>query len=234
MIRSTSRLTRRAIKALSEVGGALLLGTVAVVLLLFAWLGSEVSEGETRAFDGWVLLSLRHTDDLAQPIGPHWLQAAMLELTALGGGAVLTLLAVVAIGFVIAQRKYADAGFIAVAIGGGALLCALLKIGYARPRPALVAHLVEVSSASFPSGHAMNSAVMYLTMSVLLARATPARHIKAYLLWVGVGLTLIVGISRVYLGVHWPTDVLAGWAVGAAWAGLCWFVAERLRAGKPR
>jgi undecaprenyl-diphosphatase len=221
-------LARRVINALAEVGGAVVLGAVALVTLFFAWLGAEVGEGETRRFDTGILLALRHANDLAQPIGPHWLQAAMLDLTALGGAAVLTLLAILAIGLVLAQRKWAQAAFIGVALGGGGLLSGLLKIGYARPRPELVAHLVEVSSASFPSGHAMNSAVTYLTLSVLLARAAPERRVKIYILWTGVLLTLIVGCSRVYLGVHWPTDVLAGWAVGAAWAGLCWLVAERL------
>jgi undecaprenyl-diphosphatase len=228
-----SPLARRLLASLSEVGGAVLPGGSAVILLMFAWLGSEVGEGETHAFDARILLSLRSAGDLAQPIGPHWLQMAMLDLTALGGGSVLTLLTTVAIGFVVAKRKWRQAAFIAAAIGGGAVLSALLKTGYARPRPDLAAHLVEVSSASFPSGHAMNSAVTYLTLSVLLARAAPEPRVKAYLIWVGVALTLIVGLSRVYLGVHWPTDVVAGWAVGAAWAGLCWFVAGLMRGGEP-
>lgn len=215
--------------AVAELGGPILLGIISLVGLLFVWLGSEIGEGETRRFDSRILLALRQSGDLAQPAGPHWLQASMLDLTALGGGTILTLVTLVAIGSLLAQRKRAEALFIAFAVGGGGLLNDLLKIGYARPRPDLVAHLVEVSSASFPSGHAMNSAVTYLTLGVLLARAVPDRSLKIFVLWVGVLLTLIVGFSRVYLGVHWPTDVLAGWAVGSAWAGLCWIVAEQLR-----
>ena len=213
----------------SELGGPILLGIVSLTALVFAWLGAEVGEGETRGFDDTILLALRQPGDLTQPVGPHWLQSTMLDLTALGGGSVLTLVTFVVIGSLLVQRKRADALFVAAAIGGGAVLNTVLKIGYARPRPALVAHLVEVTSLSFPSGHAMNSAVVYLTLSVLLARAVPDRRLKAYALWVGVVLTLIVGSSRVYLGVHWPTDVVAGWAIGSAWAGLCWLIAERQR-----
>lgn len=222
-------IPRKIHAAVVELGGPILLGVISLVALLFVWLGSEISDGETRRFDSRILLALRQSGDLSQPIGPHWLRASILDLTALGGGTILTLVTLVAIGSLLAQRKRAEALFIAFAVGGGGLLSDLLKIGYARPRPDLVAHLVEVSSASFPSGHAMNSAVTYLTLGVLLARAVPDRWLKAYVLWVGVLLTLIVGFSRVYLGVHWPTDVLAGWAIGSAWAGLCWIVAEQLR-----
>ena len=215
-----------------ELGGPIVLGIISMVTLVFVWLGAEVGEGETRGFDSAILLALRQPGDLARPIGPHWLQLAMLDLTALGGGTVLVLVTLLVTGSLLVQRKRAHALFIAVAVASGGALSALLKAGYARPRPALVAHLVEVTSPSFPSGHAMNSAIVYLTLGVLLARAVPGRRFKAYVLWVGVLLTLIVGASRVYLGVHWPTDVIAGWAIGSAWAGLGWLVAEQLRAGR--
>lgn len=215
-----------------QLGGPILLGIVTLVTLIFVWIGAEVGEGETRGLDSAILLALRQPGDLARPIGPHWLQLAMLDLTALGGGTVLALVTLLVIGSLLVQRKRGHALFIAIAVGSGGVLSAVLKTGYARPRPALVAHLVEVTSSSFPSGHAMNSAIVYLTLGVLLARAVPDRRFKAYVLWVGVLLTLVVGASRVYLGVHWPTDVIAGWAIGSAWAGLGWLVAERLRAGR--
>ena len=213
-------------KARRELLPAAVLGLVALAVLGFLQLGSEVGEGETSRFDRAILLALRHPGDLAQPIGPHWLQLTMLDFTALGGTAVLTLLTVLAAGFLFAKARWARAAFLIAAIGGGAILSGLLKTGYARPRPAFVAHLVEVTSPSFPSGHAMNSAIVYLTLGVLLARAVPERRVKAYLIGVAVFLTLLVGASRVYLGVHFPTDVLAGWTVGAAWAALCWAAAE--------
>ena len=229
-----SHPTRKAWAVLSELSGAIVLASISLITLLFVWIGAEVGEGQTKRFDSRVLLALRQPGDLAQPIGPHWLKSAMVDLTALGGVTVLTLTTLLAIGSLLVQRKRAHALLIGIAVGGGAVLSALLKMGYARPRPTIVAHLVEVTSSSFPSGHAMNSAVTYLTLGALLARAVPDHRLKVYLLWVGVLLTMLVGISRVFLGVHWPTDVMAGWAVGSAWAGLCWFAAERLNAQHQR
>ena len=128
-------LPRKIHAAIAELGGPVLLGMISLVSLLFVGLGSEIGEGETRRFDSRILLALRQSGDLAQPIGPHWLQTAMLDLTALGGVTVLTLVTSVAIGSLLTQRKTADAVFIAVAVGGGSLLSTRLKIGYARPRP---------------------------------------------------------------------------------------------------
>jgi undecaprenyl-diphosphatase len=119
-----------------------------------------------------------------------------------------------------------------ISVAGGAGLSSLLKLGFERPRPDLVAHLVEVQTLSFPSGHAMVSAVIYLTLGALLAQVHGSIRLKIYILSVAVILTLLIGISRVYLGVHWPTDVLAGWAAGAAWAIMSWAVViwlQRLR-----
>ncbi|HKH34153.1 MAG TPA: phosphatase PAP2 family protein, partial [Beijerinckiaceae bacterium] len=115
------------------------------------------------------------------------------------------------------------------AVGGGMLMSTLLKLGFARPRPDLVPHGARVYTASFPSGHAMLSAVTYLTLGALLARVQPRRRIKAFFLGLAILLTIVIGMSRVYLGVHWPSDVLAGWCGGAAWAALCWFVALQLQ-----
>lgn len=206
-----------------------ILAVAALAILAFLRLANEMAEGETRAFDRAVLLMFRNPADLAVPAGPPWVKLAMLDLTALGGTAVLTIIAFGSIGFLAAQRRWSRALFLAGAIGGGALLNTVLKIGFARPRPDIVAHLVDVTSQSFPSGHAMNSAVVYLTLGALGSRATKGAAAKAYLVAAAIVLTLIVGFTRVYLGVHWPTDVLAGWAAGAAWATMCWMTAEYLR-----
>jgi undecaprenyl-diphosphatase len=104
-----------------------------------------------------------------------------------------------------------------------------LKMGFERPRPDLVPHATQVYTASFPSGHAMLSAVTYLTLGALLSRVQRRRRVKAFFLGLALTLTLLIGLSRVYLGVHWPSDVLAGWCIGAAWASLCWFVALQLQ-----
>ena len=149
----------------------------------------------------------------------------MRDITSLGGTAVLTLVTLVAVGYLVIERKRHAAMLLAVAVGGGTLLSSILKLGFDRPRPDLVSRLVDVQSLSFPSGHAMLSAVTYLTIGVLLARTSERRRVKSYILAVCITLTLMIGMTRIYLGVHWPTDVLAGWSVGAAWAVLCWQVA---------
>ena len=192
-------------------------------------LASEVVEGDTLAFDRWLIEGLRDPADPGAPRGPWWLRKAMVDLTALGGGPFLALLTVATAGFLVAARKWATALFVVAAIAGGGLAANLLKWIFVRARPDLVPHLVTVDSASFPSAHAMNSAVTFLTLGVLLARTQKDRRVKAYLIGAALVLTLIVGFSRVYLGVHWPTDVVAGWAVGAAWAIACSLLAARLQ-----
>ena len=196
---------------------------------IFLRLGSEIREGENFALDRLILQALRSGSNPDLPIGPAWLQAAMVDITALGGVTILTLLTALTAGYLLASRKTAIAIFLVLAIAGGAMLSSLLKIGYARPRPDLVAHLVDVQSLSFPSGHAMNSAITYLTLGALLARTEGRRRVTIFLMAAAIFLTLIIGISRVYLGVHWPSDVLAGWCVGASWAALCSLVARTLQ-----
>ena len=210
---------------------SILIGFLVVTVLLAGVgnLASEVLEGDTLAFDRWLIAGLRDASDPGSPLGPAWLRKAMVDLTALGGGPFLTLLTVAAAGFLAAARKWGMAAFVVLAIAGGGLAANVLKWIFVRARPDLVPHLVSVDSASFPSAHAMNSAVTFLTLGVLLSRSLEDRRLKAYLLGIAVFLTLIVGFSRVYLGVHWPTDVIAGWAVGAAWAILCSLLAARLQ-----
>jgi undecaprenyl-diphosphatase len=188
----------------------------------FAEITDEVLENETHAFDETVLLALRSPTDRSDPLGPGWLEELMRDVTALGSTGVLTFITLAVAGFLILQRKAHAALFVVMAVGGGMLLSTLLKMGFDRPRPDLVPHGAAVYTASFPSGHSMMAAVTFLTLGALLARVQPRRRLKLYLLALAVVLTAAVGFSRVYLGVHWPTDVLAGWAVGAAWASLCW------------
>ena len=197
-------------------------------LLAFAEIAGEVVEGDTRAFDAAVLLALRTPADTADPIGPPWVEAAFRDLTTLGGTSVLTVVTLATLGYLLLAGKRATAALVAVAVLGGTLLSSLLKAGFERPRPDLVAHLVEVSSQSFPSGHATLSAVTWLTLGTLLATVQPRRRLKAYVLGVAIAVTLLVGTSRVYLGVHWPTDVIAGWCIGTAWALLSWLAARAL------
>ncbi|MBW6424716.1 phosphatase PAP2 family protein [Rhizobium sp. XQZ8] len=207
--------------------GLMMFALMAGGLFVFFKLTSEVLEGETRTFDERILLALRTTTDLQQPVGPYWLNHAVNDITALGGMTVLTLMTVMATIFLMLSRQRAIAAFMFLSILGGWLVSALLKIGIARPRPDLVPHLVEVHDLSFPSGHAMLSAVTYLTLGALLSRAQPYRSTRLFLIGAAIFLTLIIGMSRIYLGVHFPTDVLGGWCAGATWALGCWMIARR-------
>lgn len=213
-----------------HVQGRMLLAFLALALLALAIakFASEVAEGDTMAFDRAVLLGLRYGHP-AVPAGPAWLGNAMVQLTALGSGTVLWLLTAMAAGYLLTARKPASAGFLVLSVSAGMALNALLKDWFVRPRPELVAHLVQVQTTSFPSGHAMNSAIVYLTIGGMLAQAEPKRPLRIYLLAVAILVTVLVGLSRVYLGVHWPTDVLAGWSVGALWAIFCLLAAEMAR-----
>ena len=202
--------------------GAML--AAAAGLFAFAELADAVVEGDTRAFDEFLLLGLRSPADPSDPLGPRWLEEMMRDFTALGGTGVLSAVTLAVVGFLFLTGKRHAAATVAVSVVGGLLLSQALKWGFARPRPDLVPHGQTVYTQSFPSGHAMLSAVVYLTLGALLARTQPRRRVKLYFLAVAGVLTVVVGVSRVYLGVHWPTDVLAGWTVGAGWALLCWLV----------
>ncbi|MCG7392972.1 phosphatase PAP2 family protein [Microvirga sp. ACRRW] len=200
---------------------------------LFAWafiaIADEVTEGETHELDSAILLALRDPQNLADPLGPSWLEEAARDFTGLGGYAILTLLTAATIIYLLMAGKRAAALLVFVSIVGGTLISTGLKFGFERPRPDLVPHATRVYTASFPSGHAMLSAITYLTLGALLARIEKSRRISAFIMSLAIIMTLLVGASRVYLGVHWPSDVLAGWSVGAAWAALCWFVALQLQ-----
>jgi len=193
-----------------------------ISLFAFVKIAEEMIEGGTEAFDTFVLLAFRDPADLSNPIGPQWLETIMRDFTALGGFAVLTAITAIVVGFLFLTRKHHAAWMMMLSIVGGVLISNLLKWSFSRPRPDLVPHGTEVYTQSFPSGHAMLSAIVYLTLGALLARTQADPRVKVYLLCSAGMLAFIVGISRIYLGVHWPTDVLAGWAVGAGWALLCW------------
>lgn len=199
---------------------------IALLLLGAVWgffeIADEVRDGDTHQFDEAVLLSMRNPADLADPIGPGWVEEIGRDFTALGGIAVLVMIVLTISGFLLLQRKHGAALWLLLATGSGMALSTALKMGFDRPRPDLVPHGSIVYTASFPSGHSLMAAVVYLTIGTLLVRVLRRRSLKIYVLAVAMLLTLLVGISRVYLGVHWPTDVLAGWTVGAAWALLFW------------
>ena len=195
----------------------------------FIVLADAVSEGRTQCFDESVLRALRRPDDPAIPIGPRWMEGVGRDLTAMGDVSVLLLTTLAVTGFFLLDGKFAAMGFMLAAVTGGLTVSSLLKAGFERPRPDVVPHLSQVYTSSFPSGHSMMSAVVYLTLGTMLARMVTERRLKFYFLGVALVLTALVGISRVYMGVHYPTDVLAGWTAGLVWATLCWLAARKLQ-----
>jgi len=205
-----------------------LLAVAAGGIWLFLEVADAVRDGEVRALDETVLLAMRTPGDPADPLGPRWLEEVGRDLTALGGIAVLTLLTTAAAGFLWLAGRRRDVVLLLVSVAGGQLLSLAVKRGFHRPRPELVPHGSWVYTSSFPSGHSMMSAVTYLTLGALLARAVPRRREKAFLVAWALVFTGLTGVSRVYLGVHWPSDVVAGWALGASWAVACWLVADLL------
>jgi len=216
-----------------ELASLVLLALIAGGVWGFAELADEVMEGETSSFDERVLLAMRNPADRADPRGPEWLEEIGRDLTALGGMVVLTFITLAVAGYLWLGGKRHAALFVLAAVAGGLLLSLTLKGGFERDRPTLVPHGSYVHTTSFPSGHSMMSAVTYLTLGALVARVDPRPGLKAYVLLLAVLLTGGVGVSRVYMGVHWPTDVLAGWTAGATWALLCWLLARWLqRRGK--
>jgi undecaprenyl-diphosphatase len=214
------------------VGGACVL----LLLLLVLKLAGEVGEGETLEFDRRILLALRDSHNPSVPMGPPWLVGAALDITALGSATVLGLTVLAISGFLVLQGMWRTGVFVAMASGGALIINGALKEVFQRPRPDVVPHLREVMTMSFPSGHALTSAVVYLTLGALSMRIAERPLTKAYCMAMAMLLTVLVGVSRVYLGVHYPTDVLAGWLIGLSWALLCWIVERWLehRAGLER
>jgi undecaprenyl-diphosphatase len=202
-------------------------------VLIFLKLSSAVMGGETLAFDREIVQAFRKKDNPALPIGPAWITSALLDVTALGGPTVIFLTVTAIVGFLLLQGRYRTSAFILLTAASGELLNDALKGLFFRPRPDIVPHLREAFSSSFPSGHAMQSAIIYLTLGAMLMRVSERRVTKIYCCTVAMGITFLVGLSRVYLGVHYPTDVLAGWIVGLFWASLCWLAEQHyeVRAG---
>ena len=208
-----------------------LLAIAAFVGFLLLALG--VAGDQTRAFDDALLRALRTPEDPAIPIGPAWLNFLARDLTALGGMGVLVLVVTGTAGFLAVARRWRHLWMVLAASVGGLLLVGFLKAAFDRPRPTVVPRLVQVSSPSFPSGHAMMSAVVYLTVGTLVAQLFARRRERTYVLSVAIGLAALIGLTRLYLGVHYPTDVLAGLLVGFSWALVMGLVARSLRQHSP-
>ncbi|PZQ63297.1 MAG: PA-phosphatase [Phenylobacterium zucineum] len=196
----------------------------------FLALADEMSEGETEALDRRLILALRTPGDLNDPIGSHGVEEAVRDVTALGGTTLVVLVTVVGVLAFAFHRRYRHALVLAVTVLLATLSNGTTKAFFSRPRPDLVPHEVYVYSGSFPSGHSTMAAATYLTLAMLIASLEPRRRTKG-LVYGLAGLILVgVGFSRIYLGVHWPSDVLAGWCLGAVWALAAWLALRFLRA----
>jgi undecaprenyl-diphosphatase len=215
------------------------LAIVAGGVWAFVAIADKVLEHDTQHFDDRVMASLHprprdpsrppSADNPRLPAGPRWLQQIGQDITALGGVAVLSIVTAVTAGFLLMRRQYHAVVFLLVATLSGWLVSSTLKSLFNRPRPDISFQSSYVSSSSFPSGHSMLSAVVYLSLGALLARFVSGWRIRVYFLTVALSLTFLVGLSRVYMGVHFPTDVLAGWTAGLVWATLCWLAARYLQ-----
>lgn len=200
-------------------------------LFVFIKVAGEVVEGDTGKIDLLILLWLRVPGEPTHPLGTIWLEDFARDITALGSLPVLGLFVLIAMVFLLLIGQRFFALFMLISTVGGTFIVTVLKEVFGRSRPTLMSDVMYVDSASFPSGHAMLSAVVYLTLGALIARLVPGIALKLYVMTIAVILTGLVGLSRVYLGVHWPSDVLAGWAAGAAWALGGGALAQSIRLG---
>lgn len=201
---------------------------VMVLVLGFGLLADEVMEGGTATFDLGVVTALRTDGNPADPLGPPWVEEMGRDVTSLGSYAFLGFVSAAVAGYLLMVGKRHLAILMAVSFLGGAFLNTMLKYAFARPRPELQ-HAARVFTPSFPSAHATVATITFLTLGILLTRSTPDRRLKAYYMGLAILLTVAVGFSRTYLGLHYASDVIAGCCLGGAWSLLCWTVSLRLQ-----
>ncbi len=202
-----------------------LLAIVAGSAWIFVELADELEDRELHAVDLELIHLLRSPDDPTDPRGPRWLEEWMRDITALGSTPVLTLLTLSVLIVLWMEKRRRAVAWLATAILGAVVVNPLFKELFARERPAILDPELLPSSFSFPSGHAFMSAAIYLTIGALATMVIEHRATRIVVVATAVVITLLVGFSRVYLAVHFPSDVLAGWTLGFAWAALCWVVA---------
>ena len=199
-------------------------------LLSFAVLAELITIPGTQQLDEAVLRMFRDVDDPSRPVGPRWFHELARDFTALGGYGLLTTVLVLVTAFLHLERRHTRAHFVVVTVTLGYVISMFLKRAVERPRPDIVPHLSHVNSLSFPSGHSMMSAVVYLTLGLMLSEIASSRSVKCFLVITPLTIAAAVGVSRVLMGVHYPTDVVAGWSAGLSWTLFCWLLLRRHRA----
>lgn len=210
--------------AYSAFGIFLIAGALVAVACTygFAELAGHVVSGNTQTFD----------DAILRWIGAHrtpWLTAAMVEITSLGTGVVVMMTVLISATFLWLSHHKHSAALLGVATLGGLVLNDLLKMGFARPRPLIIEWGVHAASSSFPSGHSMNAVIVYGTVAYLVARLQESHRVRVLTLCFAALIIALVCASRLYLGVHYPSDVLAGLTIGLGWAAFCLATLEALQ-----
>ncbi|MEL6750901.1 MAG: phosphatase PAP2 family protein [Pseudomonadota bacterium] len=212
--------------------------TITIILVVsvavFVGIALLVQMGLTRGFDEALMSALRNSADMNDPLGPRWFEETAGDITALGGYPILVLLTLGVLAVLWMKGKRAAVAVVLASTMLGSLLSTGLKLLFARPRPDLVDHMDQTFTSSFPSAHAMVSTIVWLTLATLATRFVTEPGLRRMLLAFAAIIVALIGISRVYLGVHWPTDVVAGWAAGLAWASACWLVVYRINRNTPR
>ena len=194
--------------------------TIAVLLLAFAGIAAIVAGGQSAAFDRAVILALRDPSHPLNPIGPAWVEEAIRDITSLGSVLVALFFSASLAGYLLLAGRKRDAALVLISAVGALLCNDVLKYFFDRPRPDLALQSLRVFTSGFPSGHAALSAAAYPAMAALFPGISN-RPVRIYLMTIAVILVLAIGASRVYLGLHYPTDVLAGWCIGSAWGLIC-------------
>ena len=221
----TLRTTAQRVRDFRVAVGVFLFGGAVVAtagIFAFVWVALHVRRGATQATD----------DAIMRWMGAHrvgWVEHAFGEITLLGTGIVVLMVVAVAALFLWLTRHRYSATLLLVATAGGIVLNNLLKIAFDRPRPQLFPWAARALSSSFPSGHAMSSTVVYVTVAYLAARLQHRRGARWATMAVATLIVLLVCASRVYLGVHYPSDVAAGIVIGLAWAALCLAALEAIQ-----
>ncbi|MCZ7602695.1 MAG: phosphatase PAP2 family protein [Melioribacteraceae bacterium] len=208
-----------------EISFLFILFGMLLSLFLFIQIADAVHDKETLSIDNKILLMFRDLDDIAKPIGHERVQYVVRDITALGSSTLLTIITLIVVIYLGLKREIRSIIYVLSAAIGGGILVQILKVLFARPRPEIVGQLVTEITMSFPSGHSAMSAVVYLSIAVLISRIESSYKTRVFIITTALTISFIVGLSRIYLGVHYPTDVLAGWMIGLFWALLCWFVA---------
>lgn len=212
----------------------LLLATLAATAMLLAWLAAGLlSQSGLAGLDNALMQSLHDEIYPSDPIGPDWLENAFRDISALGSNIIVVLLSATAAVLLIMTHRQGSAVLLLVTVAAAFMLNWALKGMFDRERPDFLSYSVSVETSSFPSSHAMLGAVVYLLIAAIAARELTSRQAGVMAMSMGILIAFAIGFSRIYLGAHWPSDVLAGWALGAACALAAWQLARTPRPPEP-